>query len=264
MAHDILEKIVAYKQKVVAADQQQLSLAALKQTDLSVLKPRDFVGALKQKIAHQQPAIIAEIKKASPSKGVLRTDFDPSAIAQSYAMAGAACLSVLTDIQFFQGSNEYLQAARAACELPVLRKDFMIDNYQIYQARYLGADCILLIVAILSDAQLQAFTDLALELNMAVLVEIHDAAELERALKLNTPLIGINNRNLRNFVTDLNTSLELVNLIPTDKIVIAESGIHKATDIALLQEHKIHSFLIGEAFMREVDPGMALKNLAQL
>jgi indole-3-glycerol phosphate synthase len=223
--------------------------------------PRGFTAAVRAKFAADKPAVIAEIKKASPSRGVLRAHFDPVAIASSYEQHGAACLSVLTDADFFQGSEEYLQRARAACALPVLRKDFIIDPYQVYEARVIGADCILLIVAALDDAQMRGLARLSAELHMDVLVEVHDAEELARALLLDTPLIGINNRNLRTFETRLGTTFDLLKRIPDDRIVVTESGIHSRDDVALMRDNGVHAFLVGEAFMRAADPGEELSNL---
>ena len=223
--------------------------------------PRDFVGALRSRIAAGRPAVIAEIKKASPSKGVLRPIFDPPAIAARYEAGGATCLSVLTDRDYFQGAPEFLTTARAACTLPALRKDFIIDEYQIAEARALGADCILLIVAALDDARLATLEACAHALDMAVLVEAHDGAELERALRLRTPLIGINNRNLRTFEVSLDTTLGLLARIPGDRLVITESGILAPGDVQLMRGHGVHAFLVGEAFMRAADPGAALATL---
>ena len=258
---DILQQILRVKAQEVAAAQTAKPLARLRDEAAQAPPPRDFVGALRSRIAAGQPAIIAEIKKASPSKGVLRADFHPEAIAQSYAKHGAACLSVLTDEQFFQGSARYLQQARAACSLPVLRKDFIIDAYQIHQARAMGADCILLIVAALNSAQLHEFESLAHSLGMAVLVEVHDAEELNIALQLQTPLIGINNRNLRTFEVSLNTTLGLLSRIPDERIVVTESGILQPQDVAQMRSHHVHAFLVGEAFMRAPDPGVELARL---
>ena len=218
---------------------------------------RDFVAALRAK----RPAVIAEIKRASPSKGLLRQNFDPAAIARSYEEGGAACMSVLTDREFFQGAPEHLSAARAACALPALRKDFLIDPYQVMEARALGADCVLLIVACLADVEMRELEALARSLGMAVLVEVHDAAELERALALKTPLIGINNRNLRSFETRLETTLDLLPRIPDDRLVITESGILAKADVKRMREHGVHAFLVGEAFMRADDPGAELRKL---
>jgi indole-3-glycerol phosphate synthase len=222
---------------------------------------RDFVGAMRSKMAAGQSAVIAEIKKASPSKGILRADFMPADIAQSYAQEGAACLSVLTDQQFFQGSADYLKQARASCDLPVLRKDFMVDAYQVYEARVMGADCILLIAACLDDAQMADLEAMAHSLDMAVLVEVHDRAELLRALKLKTPLVGINNRNLRTFEVSLDTTLSLLPDVPPDRLLVTESGILSNADVQRMREAQVHAFLVGEAFMRASDPGAALATL---
>ena len=258
---DILKKIIARKQEEIVARQSALSFAEL-EAQLDIASPvRGFVDAMRSKIAAGQSAVIAEIKKASPSKGVLRENFSPAEIAKSYAEAGAACLSVLTDIDFFQGSDAYLQQARAACDLPVIRKDFIIDPYQVVEARVIGADCILLIVACLEDNQMQALCSLATGLGMDVLVEVHDAEELQRALKLNIPLMGINNRNLRTFDTSLNTTIALLDQIPDDRMVVTESGIHAKADVALMRQHQVNAFLVGEAFMREDDPGEKLQEL---
>ncbi|MES2245607.1 MAG: indole-3-glycerol phosphate synthase TrpC [Pseudomonadota bacterium] len=258
---DILNKIVAVKREEVAAAIKRKPLAAMRFDAESRVLTRDFVGALRAKISAGKPAVIAEIKKASPSKGVLRTDFIPADIAQSYAEHGAACLSVLTDKDFFQGSIDYLKQARASCSLPVLRKDFIIDPYQVYESRVMGADCILLIAACLDDAQMKALEALALSLDMAVLVEVHDRAELERALKLKTPLLGINNRNLQTFEVSLDTTLGLVNEVPADRLLVTESGITTAADVARLRDANVNAFLVGEAFMRAEDPGVALAGL---
>jgi indole-3-glycerol phosphate synthase len=258
---DILERILATKQAEVEQARQRRPLADVQRAAAGRSDDRDFVGALRAKLELQQPAVIAEIKKASPSQGVLRADFDPAAIAASYAQHGAACLSVLTDVQYFQGAPEYLQAARAASGLPALRKDFVVDLYQVYEARALGADAILLIVAALSDAQLAAFEAAAHELRLAVLVEVHDAAELERGLALTTPLIGVNNRNLRTFETSLATTIDLLPRIPADRIVVTESGILASSDVARLRAAGVHAFLVGEAFMRAADPGAELARL---
>ena len=258
---DILTKIVAVKREELAVLLRQKPLAAVRADAESRLQTRDFVGALRQKISAGKPAVIAEVKKASPSKGVLRADFFPADIAQSYAEFGAACLSVLTDQQFFQGSIEYLKQARASCGLPVLRKDFMVDAYQIYESRVVGADCILLIAAILDDQQMKDMEALAVSLDMAVLVEVHDAAELERALKLKTPLIGINNRNLKTFEVSLDTTFELMGRVPADRVLVTESGIVSPADVKRLRDAKINAFLVGEAFMRAEEPGEALAEL---
>ena len=258
---DILQKILNTKQEEIASRSALVSLAQLQIQAASADPVRGFVRSMQQQVALGNPAIIAEIKKASPSKGVIREDFDPPAIAQSYAQAGAACLSVLTDAQYFQGHETYLQAARTACQLPVIRKDFIVDPYQVYEARAMGADCILLIVSALNDAQLTSLYQLATELGMDVLIEVHDRAELHRALPLNAPLIGINNRNLRTFATSLDTTLELLADVPSNVLVVTESGIHTQADVALMREHQVHAFLVGEAFMRAQDPGAALKTL---
>ena len=260
---DILKKILAVKAQEVAAAKPAKPFPQLRAEVEQMPSARDFVGAIRVKIAAGLPAVIAEIKKASPSKGVIREDFHPAEIAQSYAQHGAACLSVLTDEQFFQGSAEYLQQARAACELPVLRKDFMVDEYQIWQARAMGADAILLIAAALTLSQMKAFETLAHKLGMGVLVEVHDEAELETALQLSTPLIGINNRNLRTFEVNLQTTLDLLTHIAESKkgrgrIVVTESGIFTTEDVKLMRRNQVHSFLVGEAFMRAADPGVEL------
>jgi indole-3-glycerol phosphate synthase len=258
---DILRRIVAVKEQEVAAAKLTVAFATVEQQANSALPPRDFVGALRAKIAEGKSAVIAEIKKASPSKGVLREHFEPAAIAKSYEQHGAACLSVLTDQQFFQGDIKHMQAARAACNLPVLRKDFMIDAYQIYEARAAGADCILLIVAALDLPHLRELESVAVSVGLAVLVEVHDGDELDIALKLNTPLIGINNRNLRTFETKLGTTLSLLDRVPADRLVITESGILKRDDVDLMRARKVHAFLVGEAFMRAQDPGVELARL---
>ncbi len=258
---NILDKIIAVKREEVAALVQQKPLSAMRADAESRVLTRDFVGALKSKIAAGKPAVIAEVKKASPSKGVLRADFIPADIAQSYAEFGAACLSVLTDQQFFQGSVEYFKQARASVSLPALRKDFIVDAYQIYESRVMGADCILLIAAVLDDAQMKDMERLAMSLDMAVLVEVHDGAELERALKLKTPLIGINNRNLKTFEVSLDTTLGLMKNVPGDRILVTESGIATLQDVKRLLDANIKAFLVGEAFMRADEPGLALAQL---
>ena len=257
---DILNRILATKQEEVAAARTQVSLSELKAQARDVAPPRDFVGAIKSRMASNQAAVIAEIKKASPSKGVIRANFDPAEIAANYARGGATCLSVLTDRNYFHGAPEYLQAARAACVLPVLRKDFIIDAYQVYEARAMGADCILLIVAALSLTRMQELEALAHELGMAVLVESHDADELAAAMQLVTPLMGINNRNLRTFDVSLNTTLDLLSAIQ-NRIAITESGILTPADVALMRAHGVNAFLVGEAFMRAADPGAELARL---
>ena len=258
---DILNQIIAVKREEIAEAIKRKPLAVMREDAESRVLTRDFVGALRAKISAGKPAVIAEVKKASPSKGVLRADFIPADIAQSYAEHGAACLSVLTDRQFFQGSVDYLKQARASCALPVLRKDFMVDAYQVYEARVMGADCILLIAACLDDAQMKALEALAFSLDMAVLVEVHDEAELERALKLRTPLIGINNRNLKTFEVSLDTTLSLLGKVPADRLLVTESGISTPADVKRLREAKVNAFLVGEAFMRADDPGVALAQL---
>lgn len=258
---DILNKIVAVKRDEVAAAMGRKSLAAMRADAQSRVLTRDFVGALRNTIAAGRPAVIAEVKKASPSKGVLRADFIPADIAQSYAEYGAACLSVLTDVQFFQGCIDFLKQARASCQLPVLRKDFMVDAYQIYESRACGADAVLLIAACLDDAQLKEFEHIAHSLDMAVLVEVHDAAELERALKLKTPLIGVNNRNLKTFEVSLDTTLTLMRDIPADRLLVCESGIHTRDDVLRMGAAGVNAFLVGEAFMRADEPGQALAAL---
>ncbi|MDH4451392.1 MAG: indole-3-glycerol phosphate synthase TrpC [Rhodoferax sp.] len=258
---DILEKIVAVKRQEVAAAKNRRSLQVVRADAESRVLTRDFAGAMRAKIASGKPAVIAEIKKASPSKGVIRADFIPADIAQSYAEHGAACLSVLTDVQFFQGEVDYLKQARASCQLPVLRKDFMVDSYQIYESRSMGADAILLIAACLDDAQMKDLEAIAMGLDMAVLVEVHDQAELERALKLKTPLLGINNRNLKTFEVTIDTTLSLRALVPTDKLLVTESGIHTREDVLRMGAAGVNAFLVGEAFMRSPEPGEALAAL---
>lgn len=255
---DILNKILATKKTEVAASKLAVSLDQLQAQAEAQGEPRDFVGSIHKKIMANKAAVIAEIKKASPSKGVIREDFKPAEIAKSYEKAGAACLSVLTDEQYFQGSAAYLKQARAACKLPVLRKDFIIDEYQVFEARAMGADCILLIVAALELAQMQKLEALANELGMAVLVEVHDADELALALQLDTPLIGINNRNLRTFEVSLQTTLDLLKIMPEDRFVITESGIFTPDDVKLMMDNQVQGFLVGEAFMRQDDPGAEL------
>ena len=258
---DILEKIVEVKHQEVAASKKRKPLEMVRQDAESRVLTRDFEGALRRKIAAGQAAVIAEVKKASPSKGVLRADFIPADIAQSYAEHGAACLSVLTDRQFFQGSPDYLKQARASCDLPVLRKDFMVDPYQVYEARAMGADCILLIAACLDDAQMRDLEAIALGLNMAVLVEVHEQSELERALRLKTPLVGINNRNLKTFEVSLDATLGMLGQVPADRLLVTESGITSANDVRRMRAAGVHAFLVGEAFMRADDPGAALAQL---
>jgi indole-3-glycerol phosphate synthase len=258
---DILQRIVAVKREEVAAAKAARPLAALRAAATARSDVRGFEHALRRRIADGRAAVIAEIKKASPSKGVLRDDFAPGEIAASYARHGAACLSVLTDRQFFQGSQDYLEQARTRCELPALRKDFVVDEYQVYESRAIGADCILLIVACLDDTQLAEFEACAHDLGMAVLVEVHDEAELERALRLKTPLVGVNNRNLRTFEVSLQTTLTLHPRLPADRLLVAESGILAAADVQRLRGAGVHAFLVGEAFMRAADPGQALAQL---
>jgi indole-3-glycerol phosphate synthase len=263
---DILNKILAVKAQEVAAAKPAKPLHQMRAEAEQAAPPRDFTGAIRARIAAGKAAVIAEIKKASPSKGVLREDFRPAEIAASYARHGAACLSVLTDEQFFQGNADYLQQARSACTLPVLRKDFIVDEYQIYQARAMGADAILLIAAALNVRQMQVFESLANSLGMAVLVEVHDSVELDNALQLTTPLVGVNNRNLRTFEVSLQTTLELLPRIfssekGAERIVVTESGILTAADVKLMRGHRVNAFLVGEAFMRADDPGVELARI---
>jgi len=258
---DILKKILNRKREEVTERSAKVSVLELQARIASSPPVRGFVNAIETTIEQGKPAVIAEIKKASPSKGVIREDFDPIAIARSYAKGGATCLSVLTDVDFFQGADAYLQQARDACSLPVIRKDFIIDPYQVYESRTIGADCILLIVAALDDASLHQLSSLAQELGMDALVEVHDEEELQRALKLNAKLIGINNRNLRTFEVSLNTTIDLLSQIPADRIVVTESAIHSQEDVVLMRQHKVNSFLVGEAFMRAEDPGAKLAEL---
>ena len=252
----ILDKIITRKTEEVAAASARRSLQELESTLMQADPVRGFAAALKQRVAQKLPAVIAEIKKASPSKGLIREDFDPAVHAQDYAANGATCLSVLTDRDFFQGSDAYLQLARAACSLPAIRKDFMIDPYQIAESRVLGADCVLLIVAALEQSQLEELAAYANEISIDILVEVHNQAELERALNLNTDLIGINNRDLHSFETNLDITLELAKNIPADKVVITESGIHTAADVQLMLDNDIYGFLVGESFMRAPQPGV--------
>ncbi len=258
---NILNKIMTRKKEEVSIRSANVSLSQLKELILAQTAPRGFVKAIQDRIKAGEPAVIAEIKKASPSKGVIREDFHPDAIATNYQTGGACCLSVLTDVDYFQGNDNYLKIARNVCTLPVLRKDFMIDPYQIYEARAIGADCILLIVAALNDNQLQNLSEIARKLNLDVLIEVHDANELKRALKCHHPLIGINNRNLRTFKTSLQTTLDLLDQIPDDRIVVTESGISTVKDVAMMRENKVHTFLVGEAFMRADQPGQKLHEL---
>ena len=261
---DILKTILAKKADEVARRKSGMSIANLEEIAAGVERPRGFYNAIQNKVSARKPAIIAEIKKASPSQGVIREDFNPIVIGQDYAMNGAACLSVLTDKEFFQGSEAYLQMVRERCPLPVLRKDFMIDPYQVYEARALGADCILLIVAALEQEMMHELSDIATKLGMDVLVETHDAEELARALELETKLIGINNRNLRTFETSLQTTLNLMKQIPTDRIIITESGIHTRDDVEFMLDNGIYAFLVGEVFMRAESPGQKMRELFAL
>jgi indole-3-glycerol phosphate synthase len=263
---DILDKIVASKKIELANSLKQMSLAnqheiAQSNNRDALLKPRSFIHAIENKISAGKAGVITEIKKASPSKGILRENFQPAEIARSYEKHGAACLSVLTDIGYFQGCNAYLQEARAACSIPVLRKDFTIDPYQIYEARAIGADAILLIVACLELNQMKELEACAHELGLDVLVEVHNAPELEQALELKTPLLGINNRNLKTFEVTLQTTLSLLPLVPKEKILVTESGILSSEDVQLMRDNQVNAFLVGEAFMRAADPGAALSNL---
>ena len=258
---DILKRIVEVKREEIAAARPRRSAANLQELARGQTAPRGFAAAMRAKVARGDAAVIAEIKKASPSKGVLREQFEPAAIAATYARHGAACLSVLTDVQFFQGHADYLVAARAACALPVIRKDFLIDPYQVVEARAMGADCVLLIAACLGDAQMSELEDAALEQGMDVLVEVHDGAELDRALRLRTPLLGINNRNLRSFEVTLDTTLGLLAQVPADRLLVTESGILGPADVIRMRAADVHAFLVGEAFMRAADPGVALEAL---
>jgi indole-3-glycerol phosphate synthase len=258
---DILQRIVEVKRDEIAAARAKRSAGDLRELAREQSAPRGFAAAMRAKVARGDAAVIAEIKKASPSKGVLRADFDPAAIAVSYAAHGAACLSVLTDVQFFQGHADYLRAARAACALPVIRKDFLVDPYQVAEARAMGADCILLIAACLGDGQMAELEDAAAELGLDVLVEVHDGAELERALRLRTPLVGINNRNLRTFEVTLQTTLGLMAKVPPERLLVTESGILARADVTTMRAAGVHAFLVGEAFMRAPDPGVALQAL---
>lgn len=255
---DILKKIIFRKFEEIEAGVEQISLKQMKQLAYSAPQTKGFANAMQAKLEAGQSAVIAEIKKASPSKGVLRDPFDPVAIAKSYAEHGAACLSVLTDQDFFQGSNEYLKAVRAAVDIPIIRKDFIIDDYQVYEARSIGADCILLIAAAIGDAQMYELTETALTLDMDVLIEVHNEEELERALRLPLPMVGINNRDLHTFDVSLDTTLRMLEQIPDDRIVVTESGILTPNDVRVMREHSVNSFLVGEAFMRAEDPGKTL------
>ena len=263
---DILNKILETKRREINDALQATPLLALRASAEGMSKsrdfiPRDFIAAIQAKIVAGQPAVIAEIKKASPSKGIIRANFNPAEIAKSYEAGGAACLSVLTDVEYFQGSADYLKQARAACNLPVLRKDFMIDAYQVYEARAMGADCILLIAAAIDLTKMRELENIAHELGMAVLIEVHDGEELELALQLKTPLLGINNRNLRTFDVTLQTTLDLLPRIPKDKIIVTESGIFTVDDVKLLRDNNVNAFLVGEAFMRQPEPGVELIKL---
>ena len=261
---DILKKIILRKEQEIIERKQNVSQGSLMEQALETLMinpVRGFVSSMQHNIANGNTAVIAEVKKASPSKGVMRENFKPAKIAESYENGGASCLSVLTDIDFFQGSDEYLKDARAACKLPVIRKDFIVDVYQVYEARAMGADCILLIVSILSDEQIAKLYQLALDLSMDVLIEVHDEAELHRSLPFGATLVGINNRNLRNFETSLNTTIDLLEQIPADRIVVTESGIHTSADVQLMRDNNVNAFLVGEAFMRAVEPGAELSKL---
>lgn len=260
-APTILRKILARKREEVSARRKRDSLGSLEQRITEQSPVRGFSRALQERVAGAEPAVIAEVKKASPSKGVIRADFRPAQIAASYQAGGASCLSVLTDVDFFQGADSYLREARAACELPVLRKDFTVDPYQVIEARAIGADAILLIVAALADDQMRELAAVAAQVGVDVLVEVHDRAELERALELETPLIGINNRDLHTFETRLETTLELLPYIPGDRLVVTESGIHTAEDVALMRNHQVYGFLVGEAFMRAPEPGEKLREM---
>ena len=257
----ILDTILARKHEEVAERRARVPVDELKARIAGVPPLRGFADAVDAKIASGQAAVIAEVKKASPSKGVIRAEFDPAAIARSYEAGGAACLSVLTDVDFFQGADAYLVAARGACGLPVLRKDFIVDAYQLYESRSLGADCVLLIAAALDDAQLSEFAFIAGELGMDVLVEVHDLDELERALPIPARLLGINNRNLKTFEVSLQATLDLKAMVPADRVLVTESGILAPADVALMRDNGVHAFLVGEAFMRQPDPGAALRGL---
>jgi len=258
---DILNKILARKEQEIADRKAKIPQAQLEIRLADASPVRGFVKSLQAKMAQQQPAVIAEIKKASPSKGVIREDFRPAEIAQQYQRGGAACLSVLTDVDFFQGADEYLVAARNACELPVIRKDFIIDPYQVIEARAMGADCILLIVAALDQPQLKSLYQQATGLGLDVLVEVHDDEEMTRALELDLPMVGINNRNLRSFETSLYTTLQMLSRVPDDCFIVTESGIHTREDVTFMRDHEVNAFLVGEAFMRAEDPGLALQEI---
>ncbi|MGM3389615.1 indole-3-glycerol phosphate synthase TrpC [Stutzerimonas stutzeri] len=257
----ILEKIISRKHEEVAERRARVGLGELERLAAGADPVRGFAMRLQEQVARKQPAVIAEVKKASPSKGVLRDDFQPAEIARSYEAGGATCLSVLTDVDFFQGADDYLKQARGACSLPVIRKDFMVDPYQVVEARALGADCILLIAAALDDGQMHELADVASAQGLDVLVEVHDGAELERALQLSTPLVGINNRNLHTFEVSLETTLDLLPRVPRDRLVITESGVLHRADVELMEINKVYAFLVGEAFMRAEQPGVELQRL---
>ena len=259
--HNILQRILARKREEVDERRARMPLTELRARIADASPARGFADALRTRIERGEPAVIAEVKKASPSKGVIRAEFDPAAIARRYEAGGAACLSVLTDVDFFQGADEYLVAAREACTLPVLRKDFVVDEYQLHEARALGADAVLLIAAALDDAQLAGFAALAAELGLDALAEVHDATELERVLRLPLPLVGVNNRDLRTFGVSLDTTLALKDRLPADRVLVTESGIAAPADVARMRDAGVHAFLVGEAFMREADPGEALRRL---
>jgi indole-3-glycerol phosphate synthase len=260
---NILDTIIATKFEEIKESQKIKSIDQLKDEVINASQPRGFVKAIETQLSKNKAAVIAEIKKASPSKGVIRENFNPKEIAISYEKGGATCLSVLTDQKYFQGHDDYLKEARAVCSLPVLRKDFMVDTYQIYEARAMGADCILLIVAALSLDLMQELEEITHSLGMNILVEVHNQEELDLALQLKTPLLGINNRNLKTFDVSLDTTFDLIKNISADKIIVTESGILTSNDVKLMQDHHVNTFLIGEAFMRESDPGTSLKNLFQ-
>ena len=258
---DILKKIISRKEQEIDARVKLKPIEKIIEIAKDASPVRGFIDSMKTRLANNEPAIIAEIKKASPSKGLIREDFDPAKIAQSYQAGGASCISVLTDIDFFKGSDAYLRQARAACDLPVIRKDFIIDPYQVYESRMMGADCILLIVSVLDNMKLNQLYSLARALGMDVLIEVHDEEELLRSLPLEAELVGINNRNLRNFDTSLHTTIDMLQQIPEGRIVVTESGIHKADDVTLMRDNNVNAFLVGEAFMRADSPGVALKEL---
>lgn len=258
---DILKKILKRKREEIIERSDRLDIDTMQKHAAQADSARGFIKAIEDKISENKPAVIAEIKKASPSKGVLRENFNPSKIAKSYAASGATCLSILTDADFFQGHEKFLMQARSSCDLPVIRKDFIIDPYQVYEARAINADCILLIVAALDDEMLKQLLSLAHELNMDVLVEAHDKEEMQRALDCGARLLGINNRSLHTFETSLQTTLDMIDMVPADRVLVTESGIHTVEDVALMRDHKVHAFLVGEAFMRADDPGERLTEL---